>query len=491
MDSDIKRPKKQEIDTSSLDTAREELLLAIEAGTIHEGRAEDGLEQSSNLNFNVEEDTQGVLALSSTLDNAQSDVDDPLEENERKTSYRAPLVDIASLPTERSRNQNNEAQPSNVHINKSQSSRIRNSNIETESMSRKRSKKSPLRLVLSIIAILILVLVILCSGAALWYNSQLSSPCPSCKQEFVGITISSGSSSAEIAELLEREGLIKSALAFQIYVRITGKANQLRIGAYEIEKSADVETIVKQLCEGTKAVVKQITFIPGSSITAAKQVLLDLGYAETEIEAAFNKQYDMPLFAGRPEDSSIEGYIYGDTYEVYADASVEDILTQTVFPAMWHVIDENNLVEKFEDQGLTLYEGINLASIVQKEAGHLVDDMPAIAEVFYNRLENNQVLGSDAVIGYRADQIDPNRDRTDLSYLDSIGCPWNSRKCAGLPPSPIATPGKNALIATAEPAEHNYFYFLAGDDGKIYYATTEAEHISNTRNYCQKRCQYM
>ena len=494
MDSDIIKPKKTEVDTSNLDAVRDELLSAVEAGTIREGEAEDGLERAKSFSEEPldSDNNQGISALSSTANVAGSpERDNPLISS-KTAPNRATLVDISSLPTERSRNQNVEDDKprSNVRIEKSQNSKIRNSKLEKEGMSKKKSK-SPLRFVLAVIGVLIATIAIAFGAAAIWYNAQLASACPDCQQQFVGITINSGSGSAEIADLLQKEGLIKSSLAFCIYVKLNGAGGDLRAGAYEIEKSADVATIVKQLREGAKAAVKRIMFVPGGTIMDAKNRLLQLGYGEAEINTAFNKQYDGPLFAGRPADSSIEGYIYGDTYEVYANASVEDILTQAVFPEMLRVVEQNNLAAKFEARGLTLYEGIKLSSIVQKEAGHLVDDMPAIAGVFYNRLKKGQVLGSDAVIGYRANQLNPNRDRSDLSYLSTIACPWNSRKCSGLPPSPISTPGKNALLATAEPAEHDYYYFLTGDDDKTYYAATQEEHDANARNHCKVRCGYM
>ena len=78
-----------------------------------------------------------------------------------------------------------------------------------------------------------------------------------------------------------------------------------------------------------------------------------------------------------------------------------------------------------------------------------------------------------------------------MSYLNTIPCPWNSRKCAGLPPTPISNPGKNALKAVAEPAEGDYLYFLTGDDGNMYYAHTEAEHRANARQHCKELCQIL
>lgn len=495
MDSDIIRPKKQEIDTSELDAARDELISAVEAGTIHEGRAEDGLGSVQSFeNSDLQGDQSGATALSSTTD-ATFLADGPLSmESSTQNFYRAPLVDISSLPTERSRNQNEdeENKSSNVHIAKSQSSRIRNAKLEKESMLKIKKKKSPIRIVATIIAVIIAIAAVLGGAFLVWYNTQLGAVCPECTDtDFVSVTINQGDSSEAIANRLEEKGIIKSALAFRLYVKLEGMSGDLRAGGYEIKKSSDIPAIAKQLKEGAKAAVKKVMFKPGETITHAKNVLLQVGYGEEEINAAFSKQYDLPLFEGRPENASIEGYIFPETYEVYASASVEEILTETVFPHMQKFVDEEGLVEKYKAQGLSLYEGINLASIVQRESGTLSDDMPAVTRVFLNRLNNNQVLGSDAIVGYRADQLNPNRDKTDISYIYTMECPWNSRKCPGLPPTPISSPSKTALRAVAAPADHNYFYFLTGDDGKMYYAVNESDHNANIRNYCKVLCNYL
>ena len=101
------------------------------------------------------------------------------------------------------------------------------------------------------------------------------------------------------------------------------------------------------------------------------------------------------------------------------------------------------------------------------------------------------VSGADAIIAYRADQLNPNRKKTDTSYLQTITCPWNSRQCKGLPPDAISNPGKEALYAVAHPASGDYLYFLTGDDGKMYYAKTEAEHNANIQKYCHEMCKIL
>lgn len=169
-------------------------------------------------------------------------------------------------------------------------------------------------------------------------------------------------------------------------------------------------------------------------------------------------------------------------------SSVSDILTAT-FDKMYKDIQDNGLIAKFQANGLNLYQAITLASIVQGEAGSLSDDMPKVAQIFYNRLNSNTPLGSDIIIGYYADRQNPNRSKTDMSYLNTTPCPWNSRKCVGLPPNPVNNPGIKALNAVANPDKDyvGYWYFLTGDDGKMYYARTEAEHNSN-KQYCPKLC---
>jgi UPF0755 protein len=114
--------------------------------------------------------------------------------------------------------------------------------------------------------------------------------------------------------------------------------------------------------------------------------------------------------------------------------------------------------------------------------------MPMVAKVFLKRLSLGVPLGSDAIIAYYADQQVENRDKSDMSYLDTTPCPWNSRRCAGLPPTAISSPGAGALNAVAHPADTDYLYFLTGDDGKMYYGRTEAEHEQNKVNYCQQMC---
>jgi UPF0755 protein len=130
-----------------------------------------------------------------------------------------------------------------------------------------------------------------------------------------------------------------------------------------------------------------------------------------------------------------------------------------------------------------LYEGITLASIVQREASTPADQQQ-VAQVFYSRLAIGMQLGSDVTYQYIADKTGVARD----PGLDS---PYNTRRYTGLPPGPIAVPGSSALLAVANPAEGDYLYFLAGDDGATYFARSLAEHEANIVDHCAVNCSTM
>jgi UPF0755 protein len=357
------------------------------------------------------------------------------------------------------------------------------------------TKKSKIiKRVCLILGIILLLIVIAGAGAVIWYQNNISafydSSCTGDECKLQTVTIAQGEGAQQIAEKLEQAGLIKSAFAFRIYLTLQAENKNLLPGEYQFSKKMSVEQIVKSLNAGVVARTVRLTFLPGETIRATRKRLIDAGFKDTEVDAALTKQYDHELLRTKPADASLEGYIWGDTYEFYADESVEKILT-TLFDHMLKVVKEENLIAKYQQRGFTLHEGITLASVIQREAPSSYEEKRHIAQVFETRLQNGIVLGSDAIIAYAADQINPDRDKTDMSYLNTIECPWNSRRCKGLPPTPISTPNRDSLKAVAEPTSTSDYYFLTGDDGNMYYAQTEAGHNDNIKKYCQKLCQIL
>ena len=243
------------------------------------------------------------------------------------------------------------------------------------------------------------------------------------------------------------------------------------------------------------AEVFNFTILPGETVMDVKKNLIKAGYTEAEVVAALTAEYDFDFLAeprqqamARGDSSNyLEGYLYGETYEFYKDDSAETIIRKFL-EGTKQVFTENNLAEKYAAEGLTLYEGVTLASIVQKESPG--PEMATVAQVFLSRLAYGWKLGSDVTVTYAVDLVDPERtvyqDNAAMLLIDSC---YNTRLYTGLPCGPIANPGLTALLAVANPTDTAYLYFLTGDDGVMYYSYTESEHNYNAAVHCKELCQ--
>lgn len=235
-----------------------------------------------------------------------------------------------------------------------------------------------------------------------------------------------------------------------------------------------------------KAEVFSFTIKPGETIFDVKKALVAEGYTADEVNKAFDAEYDFDFLKKRPAGASLEGYLYGETYEFYKGVPVEDILTKYL-EGMGKVISENNLEAKYAERGLSLFEGITLASVVQKESP--AGEHAKVAQVFMTRLSSGWKLGSDVTVKYALDVVDPDRTtyRDNQAALKIDSC-YNTRLHTGLPCGPISNPNLTSLLAVAEPSNTTYLYFLTGDDGLMYYSYTEAEHNQNAYLHCQNLC---
>ncbi len=237
--------------------------------------------------------------------------------------------------------------------------------------------------------------------------------------------------------------------------------------------------------------VFSFTIKPGETIYEVKEALIGLGYPKSEVEEAFLYDYStiegLEFLAQRPKGATLEGYLYGETYEFFRGTSAQEVLTMFL-QGMGKAITENQLEDKYAAQGLTLFEGVTLASIVQKEAPS--PEQPTVAQVFLTRLESGMLLGSDVTVSYALDTLDPDRDsHQDNQAALAVDSCYNTRLYGGLPCGPISNPGLSALLAVTEPSDTAYLYFLTGDDGVMYYSYTESEHLANAALHCAELCQ--
>ena len=326
------------------------------------------------------------------------------------------------------------------------------------------------------LAALILIAVVATVGAFWWYNDALQPR--SSDNHRIRVSIEQGSTPDQIAKTLEDKGVIKSAFAFQILVKQSGDRDKLQAGAYLFSPTQPSREVLDWLVGG-KVDTFNVTILPGQTLAGIKQKLVKDGFVAADIDAAFAKKYDHPLLADKPDGVNLEGYIYPETYQISSQTSVEQLLVRT-FDEFYAQIQAKNLQAELKAKGFNLHQGITLASIVQMEASHSAD-RKQVAQVFEKRLTDGIELGSDVTFMYAAKV-------TGQTASPSLDSPYNTRKYKGLPPGAIANFTVDSLLAVAEPASGDYLYFVAGDDGAVYFAHTEAEHQQNIKQYCTKLC---
>ena len=366
-------------------------------------------------------------------------------------------------------------------------------------------KTSVAKILLGCLIALVLLAGLGFGGAYFWYNTSIRAvsdntrcltevDCPSVRFE-----VGDKDTTTTIATNLKNAGLIRSDLAFKIYIKLN--KNNLKFGTYDLKATMSVSEIVKKLASGAASDnVFNLTVLPGETVAEIKQKLLKNGYSSEQINEAFEKNYQNKIlqgfydengnlsFLGQPRSVQLEGYLFGDTYQFYKGESLEKVLN-TMISALGDVVSSKNLEARFQAKGLTLRQGIILASIVQKEAK--APDMASVAQVFLNRIRLGMSLGSDVTATYAANLVDPERkllqSNADVLVHDSL---YNTRFHTGLPPGPISNPGINALeaVANGDESKRSTLFFLTGDDGKMYYSDTEIGHNQNIRKYCQTLC---
>lgn len=340
-----------------------------------------------------------------------------------------------------------------------------------------------------------LVLVIAAIAAAVFYYQHELQPVSRTAQTTTRVTVVPDSSPTQIGKLLYDKQLIRSTAIFDIYTRLNGNRNKLQAGTYNLSPKMSLPEIIDHLVSG-KTDTMRIQFLPGASLWPdprlpsdkridVETTLIRAGFQKADVDAALVKQYDHPLLQGRPTGSDIEGYVYGESYDFSADASLDDIFNK-VFDTYYAALQKNAIVASLQQQGLTLYQGITLASIVETEMGAsdpgtASHDQQQVAQVFLLRLARGMPLGSDVTAYYGA-------IKAGQTPAVSVDTPYNTRIHTGLPPGPIATPSVGALEAVAHPAAGDYLFFLNGDDGVMYYARTDAEHQANIKAHCQQKC---
>lgn len=338
------------------------------------------------------------------------------------------------------------------------------------------ARRWPRRLTI-VLAVLIALIVIATVAVRQVYDRNLRPV--SNNQTTQLVTVAQGATLDEIANQLEKDGLIRSAWAFKLYVSSKQVRSDLQAGTYALAPSQTVAEIVSQLTHG-KIATDSITILPGQRIDQIKASLINYGFSKSEVETAFDPaQYaGNPALVDKPAGASLEGYISPDTFQKDANTTAKDIITQSLNATGKQLTPD--VRSAFAKQGISTYQGIVLASMVEREASN-TSDRQQVAQVFLSRLKQDMLLGSDVTAFYGA--VLAGQPQT--TKYDS---PYNTLLYKGLPPTPISNISASSLQAVAHPATTDWLFFVAGDDGTVHFSKTFEEHQSLIDQYCHKLC---
>ncbi|MBQ2989219.1 MAG: endolytic transglycosylase MltG [Clostridia bacterium] len=327
------------------------------------------------------------------------------------------------------------------------------------------------------LCICIVVIVVANDAFALTFSEKTES-----------VTIPENADTQTVARILAKAGLIRFPVAYQLYAKIRSFGESYLAGEFLLNSSMGYDGLRGALSpkKGVR-LQKKITIPEGLTTDEIIEIFVSQGIGTKEgfvnaIERGGDYGYD--FLSDIPENADrtyrLDGYLFPDTYFVYADSTETEILTKllSVFDRKF----DRELRDLAAEKGFTVDEVLRIASIVEREA-YYRSDMPAIASVFLNRLKSKNFshLDSDATVKYikltSGDSAAPTAE--DIDRLDS---PYNTYKTKGLPPGAICSPGYDAIFSVLYPADTDYYYFVSAKDRSTVFSRTYAEHLRAVRS---------
>lgn len=281
------------------------------------------------------------------------------------------------------------------------------------------------------------------------------------------IEIPHGAGLRGIAEILRTQSLIRSQTSFLIMTALKGSSDTLKAGEYEIPPGLSPYGILRIL-ESGKVKIHFISVPEGFTLKDIARILNKENLAREDEIIRLSKDKTFLKSMGIYSNSS-EGYLFPDTYQFIKGVKPEEILSKMI--TRLNEIFSAEFKEKTDKMGFDIHKVLTLASLIEKETQR-DDERALISAVFHNRLRQGMPLQSDPTVGYSMKKPNAFLTRQDLQF-DS---PFNTYRYRGLPPSPIASPGKASIVAALNPAPVKYLYFVAKNDGSHAFSFTLEEH---------------
>lgn len=305
----------------------------------------------------------------------------------------------------------------------------------------------------------------------------------SASQTTVTITIPSGYSLPQISKLLKDKAVIRSEWAFRQYVRNNQADDDIKAGTYDISPSYTTPEIVAYITEG-KIKTNLITILPGKRLDQIRATFISNGFNSTDIDKALNPALyaSHGALVDKPAGASLEGYLYPDSFEKTSQTSAEEIVRESLDQMQQRLTPD--VRSALANQGLSVYQGLILASIVEKEIpSSQPEARRQAAQVFIKRFKSGMMLGSDVTACYGAVTAGVMKDGQNCDDYVLYDSAYNTHLHPGLPPTPISNVSASSINAVANPSATNYLYFVAGRDCVTRFSNTLEEHNALIQQY--------
>jgi UPF0755 protein len=291
----------------------------------------------------------------------------------------------------------------------------------------------------------------------------------------VFVEVPAGAGPATIGQRLVAAGVVRDEMTFRGAVWMSGRARDLKAGEFQFDRAMTSMEVIDKIARGD-VYRRRITFREGLTIPEMAAVYEESGFGSAAdfrtaaADASLIKDLD-------PEARDLEGYLFPETYALPRATPASALVAQMV--GLFEKAFTPAVREAVKAQGLTVREAVTVASLVEKETA-VAEERPVVAAVYLNRKRIGMPMQADPTVIYAlqlAGRYDGNIRRDDLQF-DS---PYNTYRYPGLPPGPIASPGRAALEAVGNPADSEYLYFVSRNDGSHIFSRTYEEHSRNVR----------
>jgi UPF0755 protein len=331
------------------------------------------------------------------------------------------------------------------------------------------------------LAVLFLFLLALAAGVAWWLHTRLVTPYRGFVAEEVFVELPAGTSVSGMGARLAEAGVVRDEFTFQLAARLGGNERRLQAGEYRFTVPATAFEVVDRLLRGDVHTLP-VTFREGLTITEMANIFEGAGLGSASDFVAAAGQADL-IRGLDPSASDLEGYLFPSTYTLSRREDAAALVR--VMVASFERAFDTELRALAEKAGLSVRDVVTLASVVERETG-AAEERPLVAAVFLNRLRLGMPLQTDPTVIYammRSGRWNGNITRNDL-MMDH---PYNTYRNPGLPPGPIAAPGRASLEAVLRPAAVPYLYFVSRNDGTHVFASTLTEHNRNVAEWQLRR----